>query len=103
MAPGSPVPDAVAAELRRVAERWQQLPLGHALSLAPAVRGLAQDLADAVAAAEHRAVVPLPDLGPATAYDQLVVTSYDACAAGLAPDLPVRLQQLRAALARPPG
>ena len=98
MAPGSPVPDAVAVELRRVAERWQQLPLGHALSRAPAVRALAQDLADAVAAAEHRAVVTLPDLGPATAYDQLAVTVYDACAAGVAPDLPVRLRRLRATL-----
>ena len=47
--------------------------------------------------------LPLPDLGPATAYDQLVVTSYDACAAEVAPDLPVRLRQLRATLARPPG
>lgn len=97
MPAASPVPDAVAAELERVARRWHQLPLDHALSAAPALRALAQELA--VAAGESRDH-SIDDLGPAAAYDQLAVLTYDACAAGLADDLRLahRLSALRRAL-----
>lgn len=95
MADGSPVPGAVAAELERVVRRWQQLPLDHALSYAPQVRGLAQELAHAFGAGAR-----VRDLGPATALDQLVVTVFDACGAGLAEPLQLeeRLIGLRRSL-----
>jgi hypothetical protein len=95
---GSPTPQEVSDELRRVAERWQQLPLGHALSRTGLVRDLAQDLADRVAATRGRAPVPVPDLGPAVALDQLAVMVWDASAAGVGADLPERLATLRRAL-----
>lgn len=100
MAAVSPVPDAVAAELERVARRWQQLPLDHALSAAPALRSLAQDLADATTAAGGARSGRIEDLGPAAAYDQLAVVTYDACAGGLADELRLaaRLADLRRTL-----
>ena len=95
---GSPTPQEVSDELRRVAERWQQLLLGHALSRLGMVRDLVQDLADRVAVSRGRASVPVPDLGPAVVMDQLAVMVWDASAAGVGADLPERLASLRRAL-----
>lgn len=90
MAPAtSPVPQGVSDELRRVVRRWQQLPLDHALSCMPAVRGLLADLTDDA----------VPDLGPAVVMDQLTVLLYDACQAGRSDCLETRLADLRRALA----
>ncbi len=74
---GSPTPQEVSDELRRVVERWHQLPLDHALSRMPSVRVLVQSLADRVA--ETRGAVPqqVPDLGPAAVMDQLTVMVFD--------------------------
>jgi hypothetical protein len=85
----SPVPQGVSDELRRVVRRWQQLPLDHALSCMPAVRGLLADLTDDA----------VPDLGPAVVMDQLTVLLYDACQAGRSDCLETRLADLRRALA----
>jgi hypothetical protein len=85
----SPVPQGVSDELRRVVRRWQQLPLDHALSCMPAVRGLLADLTDDA----------VPDLGPAVVMDQLTVLLYDACRAGRSDCLETRLADLRRALA----
>ena len=73
--------------------RWQQLPLDHALSCAPTVRRLLDDLAAPAGT--------VPDLGPAVLMDQLTVLVYDACAANAAasPDLTTRLADLRRELA----
>lgn len=84
----SPDPSArtayeVGDELTRVARRWQQLPLGHALSHAPAVHAAVQELADRVAVVTGMAVQPVPDLGPAVVIDQLRVMAHDHRAAGL--------------------
>ena len=110
-APGSPLPREVRAELRRVVERWQQLPLNHALSSAGSVRALAQHLADVVAASGEptggaagrpgllRSDGLLPELGPAVLMDQLTVTVYDACAAGLDGGVAEQLVRLRRQLA----
>ena len=65
-------------ELRRLVERWQQLPLDQALARMPVVRPVVQSLADAVADAEQRARVVVPDLGPGVVMDQLTVVTYDA-------------------------
>jgi hypothetical protein len=91
--PRSPVPQEVSTELRRVVERWHQLPLDHALSYAGRVRALVQTLADGVARATGvpasevpASEVPaseVPDCGPATLMDQLTVMVYDASAAAL--------------------
>ncbi|HEY7719644.1 MAG TPA: hypothetical protein VH915_12845 [Pedococcus sp.] len=90
MAPAaSPVPPEVAEELRRVAQRWQQLPLGHALSCMPRLRALLDDLAG----------TSVPDLGPAVVVDQLTVLVHDACAAGESAGLAERLAGLRRELA----
>jgi hypothetical protein len=91
--PRSPVPQEVSAELQRVVRRWQQLPLDHALSCAPTVRSLIDDLAAPAG--------PVPDLGPAVLMDQLTVLVYDACAAGggVSHDLAARLGELRRELA----
>ena len=72
-------------ELQRLVERWQQLPLDHALSRMPVVRPVIQELADAVADVEGRPHVDVPDLGPGVVMDQLTVTAYDASQAGLDP------------------
>lgn len=67
-------------ELRRVVERWQQLPLDHALAQLPMVHELVQRLADAAADARAVPRARVPDLGPAVVMDQLTVLVYDACA-----------------------
>jgi hypothetical protein len=64
-----------------VVERWQQLPLDHALSRMPLVRDLVQSLADRVAGLRGRAPSLVPDLGPAIVIEQLRVMVFDACAA----------------------
>ena len=74
---GSPTPQEVSDELRRVVERWHQLPLDHALSRLPSVRDLVQALADRVAAARGVEALPVPDLGPAAVMDQLAVMIFD--------------------------
>ncbi|CAN7487953.1 hypothetical protein LJR027_003162 [Terrabacter sp. LjRoot27] len=74
---GSPTPHEVSDELRRVVERWHQLPLDHALSRMPSVRALVQSLADRVAEARGHDAEPVPDLGPATVTDQLSVMVFD--------------------------
>lgn len=68
-----------------MAERWQQLPLGHASSCLPRVRSVVQDLADAVADLEGRTHTEVPDLGPAVVMDQLAVVVHDAIEAGVDP------------------
>jgi hypothetical protein len=85
------VPQDVSDELRRVVRRWQQLPLDHALSRLPTVRGLLAELAGR----------EVPDLGPAVVMDQLTVLVYDTCAArprAQGNDLAERLADLRRAL-----
>lgn len=83
------LPAPVALELQRVAERWRQLPLGHALVRLPVVRALVEDLAGE----------PVPDLGPAVVIDQLRVVAYDAVRAGMPQgELADRLATLRRAL-----
>jgi hypothetical protein len=75
-----------------VAQRWQQLPLGHALSCMPLVRDVVVELA----------ARDVPDLGPAAVIDQLTVLVYDTCAsdgASSAVPLADRLADLRRALA----
>jgi hypothetical protein len=67
-----------------VVERWQQLPLDHALSRMPLARDLVQSLADRVAGSRGRTPSPVPDLGPAIVIEQLRVMVYDVCA--LKPD-----------------
>ncbi|TWP33464.1 hypothetical protein [Leekyejoonella antrihumi] len=74
--------------------RWQLLPLDHALRASAPVHALAQELADRVADAAGRSRTDLPDLGPATALDQLVVTVYDAQQAGQSAHLDERLTGL---------
>jgi hypothetical protein len=88
----------VSDELRRVVERWHQLPLDHALSRMPAVRLVVQRRADRVA--RDRGVAPseVPDLGPAVVMDQLAVMVWDACAVGVGGDLAERLAALRRSL-----
>lgn len=93
-----PVPDEARLELRRIADRWLALPVGDAVRAAPALRGLAQALADETAAALGLLPAVVPDLGPAAVVDQLVVTSYDAAAAGLGDIVGERLAELRRAL-----
>ena len=62
-------------------QRWHQLPLDRALSYADRVHALAQTLADQVAEATGVAASEVPDCGPATLMDQLVVLVYDASVA----------------------
>lgn len=101
-----PVPEAARVELERLGARWRTLPLAQALAHAPALRALAQAYADectggagdgdgagtagaddAGPAGADDAGTPgasgtpgaarLPDLGPATAYNQLRTLTYD--------------------------
>ncbi|MFC7594562.1 hypothetical protein ACFQU3_04535 [Terrabacter sp. GCM10028922] len=95
---GSPTPQEVSDELRRVVERWHQLPLDHALSRMPPVRALVQSLADRAAGARGLTPQWVPDLGPAVVMDQLTVMVRDAWAAGVGADLAARLADLRRAL-----
>ena len=74
---GSPIPQEVSDELRRVVERWHQLPLDHALSRMPSVRVLVQSLADRVVGSRGGPSQPVPDLGPAVVMDQLTVMLFD--------------------------
>ncbi|WP_404391960.1 hypothetical protein [Humibacillus xanthopallidus] len=67
----------MADELRRVVERWHQLPLDHALSRMPSVSALVQSLADRVAASCDVPRQRVPDLGPAVVMDQLTVMVHD--------------------------
>ena len=67
--PGSPVPQEVSDELRRVVERWHQMPLDHALSSVPGLRAVVEALAGE----------PVADLGPAVLMDQLTVMVHDTC------------------------
>jgi hypothetical protein len=78
---GSPVPQEVSDELKRVVERWRQLPLDHALSRMPLTADLVQRLADDVAESRNRTREQVPDLGPAGLMDQLTVMVHDHCAA----------------------
>lgn len=79
-------------------ERWQQLPLDHALSRLALVHDLVQRLADEVADVEGRPHEPVPDLGPAVVIDQLRVMAHDRAAA--AGDDPVPAAALADRLAR---
>lgn len=92
--------EIIRVELERVARRWQQLPLDHALRAAPAVLALTRQLADTVRVARGSQPVPVPDLGPAVVVDQLRVLVYDARRTGVLPaaDLAARLQELRRTL-----
>ncbi|EWS99733.1 hypothetical protein N865_21035 [Intrasporangium oryzae NRRL B-24470] len=74
---GSPVPQEVSDELKRVVERWQQLPLDHALSRMPLAREVVQALADRVSGSRGRSHTEVPDLGPAVVMDQLTVMVHD--------------------------
>ncbi|WP_151524942.1 hypothetical protein [Serinicoccus kebangsaanensis] len=93
-------PSAVtAAEVERVARRWEQLPLDRALGAYPRVRALVQELADETADAVEQTPEPVPDLGPAVVMDQLRVMVFDAQQAGLpADDLAARVTRLRRSL-----
>jgi hypothetical protein len=66
-----------------VVQRWHQLPLDRALSYAGRVRELVQSLADGVAEVSGVPASVVPDCGPATLMDQLIVLVYDACAAAV--------------------
>ncbi|GAA1900527.1 hypothetical protein [Lapillicoccus jejuensis] len=93
--PPRPLPTGVAAELRRVTDRWRTLPVAEAGRRTATVRTLLDELA--VATAPHAG--PVPDLGPAALPDQLAVLVYDAAAAGEDPQrLEARLADLRRAL-----
>ena len=93
--PGSPVPQVVSTELERVVERWRQLPLDRALSYAGRVRALVQSLADRVAEVNGVASSVVPDLGPATLMDQLIVMVHDASAVAVTSALAKDLASLR--------
>jgi hypothetical protein len=99
----SPVPQDVADELRRVVQRWQQLPLDHALRCVPAVRGVLARLVPLGPAATEETTAPaatVPDLGPAVVMDQLAVLVYDACAADTSPTRAAAVQALLTDLRR---
>ncbi len=85
------MPQVVSAELRRVTERWRQLPLAAAGDRMPAVLTLLDELAADLG--------PVPDLGLAVVMDQLAVLVHDACATqpDLADALADQLADLRRA------
>ena len=62
----------------------------------PVVRSVVQALADAVAKAEGRPLVEVPELGPGVVMDQLTVMVFDATSAGLDPA--AQLRDLRRSL-----
>jgi hypothetical protein len=82
----------VADELKRVVQRWQQLPLDHALRCVPVVR-------DVLARHTPHGLPEVPDLGPAVVMDQLTVLVFDACRDGRATGLQEELAALRRSLA----
>lgn len=94
----SPVPQGVADELRRVVQRWQQLPLDHALRRLPAVHDALAALVPLGVAELARAQVP--DLGPSVVMDQLTVLVYDACSADSSPARVAEVQSLLTDLRR---
>lgn len=97
------MPRAARDELERLGGRWRTLPLDQALRAAPKLRSLAQSYARESAPPEGLPIT-IPDLGPATAYDQLVVLTYDVArcrsAAGQA-RIVEELAELRRHIARP--
>jgi hypothetical protein len=82
----SPVAQEVSDELKRVVERWRQLPFDHALSRMPLTLALVQTLADRVAGWRGGPSRSVPDLGPAVVMDQLTAMVFEACAADPARD-----------------
>lgn len=91
--------ELVDTELERVARRWRELPLDHALVVFPQVRAVVQQLADDTAPVTGMPPTVVPDLGPAVVMDQLRVMVHDWRAAGLAEaDLGQRLVALRRSL-----
>ncbi len=88
------MPQEVSAELRRLVERWRQLPLTDAESRLPLVRRLIDDLAAETAPQAG----PVPDLGPAAVPDQLAVLVHDRCDSTDPGDLGRRLALLRSQL-----
>lgn len=88
----------MTTELRRVTRRWQQLPSAQTHESAALVRELAQELADLTRAQHGLAVLVIPDLGEVALTDQLAVTVYDACRAGLQAEALDGLVRLRRAL-----
>ncbi|HET7400062.1 MAG TPA: hypothetical protein VFJ94_16215 [Intrasporangium sp.] len=89
------------AELRRLVERWRQLPLDVATARLPLVRDHIQGLADRSARLAGHPAAPVPDLGPAVAADQLRVMVHDVVRrAGDVDraDVAARLRGLRAQL-----
>ena len=88
---GDPRPDDVRRALERVVLRWGRLPLDRAEDLVVAVR----DCAARCAAVDPQSI---PDLGPATAADQLAVAVFDGCSSGRAEHLTPWLTDLLARL-----
>jgi len=84
-----PVGESARTEINRLAHRWHSLPVGHARSAGVLAREVAAEWLGE----------PLPDLGPATALDQLRVAVYEQARSG-ADDtvLGERLAQLRRAV-----
>ncbi len=93
---GPSSPDGIDTELTRLARRWQQLPLGQALSSQGTVRAVVESYA----ALAHPGVA-VADLGPGVVMSQLRVVVHDAVALGLADPAAVAadLAQLRHRLA----
>ncbi|NYJ73709.1 hypothetical protein [Allobranchiibius huperziae] len=87
-----PRPDDVRRALQRVTLRWRQLPVDRADALSATVRTFAARCAELDPA-------DIPELGPATAVDQLSVAVFDACASGRSAHLSERLGELLAQLA----
>ncbi len=69
--------EATRTELERLGSWWRTLPLPQALVHVPALRAYAQSCADECAQLLGRAQQTLPDLGPATTWDQVTVVTYD--------------------------
>lgn len=66
---------------------WRELPLARAEASAPSLRAMARRVAvtvhpDLASGGEERLAAVIPDLGPATAMDQLLVVLTEAEAAG---------------------
>lgn len=85
-----PIGSEARTELDRLTHRWHTLPVGQARSASVSVRALAADLLG---------TIEVPDLGPATALDQLRVGVYEAARAGTDDEtLAGRVAELRRAL-----